>query len=113
MQLAKGSADLETCPVRDEILKKLLDSALNATSEIAGQLPDEQRAAMAIYCYRRSHLRRIGLQLAAQCERADLVREAGTAGELIFMQSRNAGAATEDMKTRSRGTRPPVSLHSV
>lgn len=113
MQLVRGSADLETCPVRDEILEKLLDSALNATSEIAGQLPSEQRAAMAVYCYRRSHLRRIGLQLAAQCERSDLVNEAGTAGELIFIQSRAADAATEDMKTRPRGTRPPVSLYTV
>jgi hypothetical protein len=113
MRLATGSTDLETCPVKDEILKRLLDSALNATPEIAGQLPDEQRAAMAIYCYRRSHLRRIGLQLAAQCERVDLVREAGTAGELIYIQSRAANAGTEDLNTRPRGTRPPVSLYTV
>ncbi len=113
MGLSAGSADLETCPVKDEILKRLLDSALNATAEIGSQLPDEQRAALAIYCYRRSHWRRIGLQLAAQCSKADLVREAGTAGELIYLQSRAAKPATEDMNTRSRGTKPPVTLYTV
>jgi hypothetical protein len=113
MPMAKGSADLETCPVTDDILKKLLDSALNATAEITGQWPAAQRAAMAVYCYRRAHLRRLGLQLAAQCEQSDLVREAGTAGEMIYLQSKTAGAATDDLKTRPRGTRPPVSLHIV
>lgn len=113
MRLTAGSTDLETCPVQDEILRKLLDSALNATSDIAGQLPDAQRAAMAIYCYRRSHLRRIGLQLAAQCARTELVREAGTAGEMIYLQSRALDATTEDLNKRPRGSRPPVSLYTV
>jgi len=113
MRLTVGSTDLETCPVQEDILKRLLDSALNATSDIAGQLPVAQRAAMAVYCYRRSHLRRIGLQLAAQCDRLDLVREAGTAGEMIYIQSRAIDATTEDMNKRPRGTRPPVSLHTV
>lgn len=113
MGLSAGSADLETCPVKDEILKRLLDSAATAATEIGGELPTEQRAALAAYCYRRSHLRRIGLQLAAQCEKADLVREAGTAGEMIYIQSRAAVTASDDVNTRPRGSKPPVSLYTV
>ena len=64
MGLPSGSADLENCPVSEELLKRLLDTTLNAVAEIGQQLTDEQRATLAIYCYRRSHFRRLGLSLA-------------------------------------------------
>lgn len=113
MALPSGSADLENCPVSEELLKKLLGTTLNAVAEISNQLSDEQRATLAVYCYRRSHFRRLGLSLAAQCNRQALIREAGHAGELIFAQSQMSGSTPEDMNVRPRGTKAPVSLHTV
>ncbi|MEP5623824.1 MAG: hypothetical protein ABJP82_14740, partial [Hyphomicrobiales bacterium] len=89
MGLPSGSADLENCPVPEELLKKLMDATLNSTAEIDTQLSQDQRAALAVYCYRRSHFRRLGLSIAAHCDKNALVREAGHAGELIYAQSRN------------------------
>ena len=108
------STDLENCPVSDDLMKRLLDATLNAVTEVSNQLSENQRAALAVYCYRRSHFRQLGLSLAAQCSRQSLVMEAGHAGEVIHAQ-----ASVEDTSPdrqpgrRSHGGRAPVSLHTV
>lgn len=109
-----GSTDMENCPISDDLLKRLLDATLNAVTDVADQLPEEQRAALAVYCYRRSHLRRLGLSLAALCSRQVLVMEAGHAGELIHMQASSVNKhADNDANHRPRGGKAPVSLHVV
>ncbi|MCK7610708.1 hypothetical protein [Roseibium sediminicola] len=108
-----GSTDLEACPVSDDLLKRLLDTTLSAVADLGGQLPEPQRAALAVYCYRRAHFRKLGLTLAALCSRQSLAIEAGHAGELIFRQA-TAGSAHElDKDIRHRSTKAPVSLHVV
>jgi len=109
-----GSMDLEACPVSDDLLKRLLDTTLNAVAEVGGQLPEQQRAALAVYCYRRSHFRRLGLSLAALCSRQTLVKEAGHAGELIHRQACGMAQPSEtgsDQKARSG--KAPISLYVV
>lgn len=109
-----GSTDLETCPIPDDLLERLLNATLNAVTDVGSQLPEEQRAALAVYCYRRSHLRRLGLSLASLCSRQSLIMEAGHAGELIHMQANaTSQSADNDAHPRARGSRPPVSLHVV
>ncbi|GAA0778793.1 hypothetical protein E1180_19535 [Roseibium denhamense] len=113
MQKRSGSADLEICPVPDMFLKRLVDAGAAAVREIGDQLPERQRAALAVYCFRRAHWRTIGLSIAADCSRSLLVDEAGYAGEQIYQLSRQGATNEQDMKQRPRGTRPPVSLHVV
>ncbi|WP_428673748.1 hypothetical protein [Roseibium sp.] len=109
-----GSADLDNCPVPEDLLKRLMEATLNAVSDIGGQLPENQRAALAVYCYRRAHFRRLGLSLAALCSRQALAREAGHAGELIHMQASNSDAqADKERSTLTRGSKPAVSLYVV
>ncbi|WP_299811005.1 hypothetical protein [uncultured Roseibium sp.] len=109
-----GSTDLDNCPVSDDLLKRLLDATFNAVTDVGNQLPDSQRAALAIYCYRRAHFRKLGLSLAALCSRHSLVMEAGHAGELIHLQAVAAGTETESrFNDAARGGKVQVSLRSV
>ena len=108
-----GSTDLENCPVSDDLLKRLLDATLNAVADVGEQVPEQQRAALAVYCYRRAHFRRLGLALAALCSEHALVVEAGHAGALIFRQAMAVSPADTETETRPRGSRAPVSLHVV
>jgi len=109
-----GSTDLENCPVSDDVLKRLLDATLNAVADVGNQLPESQRAALAVYCYRRAHFRKLGLSLAALCSRQSLIMEAGHAGELIHLQAVSAGSAASGRPgSLPRGGKAPVSLHVV
>src|SRR6185436_1919426 len=46
------------------------------------------RAALAMYCYRRGHLKGIGLAIASTCNLYDLETVGGTAGAALFARSR-------------------------
>ncbi|MES0880185.1 hypothetical protein [Roseibium sp. SCP14] len=106
--------DSETCPVSDNHLERLLSATCNAVSDVSGQLSENQRAALAVYCYKRSHLRRLGLSLAALCTPQSLSMEAGYAGELIHAQAMRAGNSTDGTSDNlTKGGKAPVSLHLV
>ncbi|KZM51588.1 hypothetical protein [Labrenzia sp. OB1] len=108
------SADLDNCPVSDVLLKRLLDATVNAVTDVGNQLPDSQRAALAVYCYRRAHFRKLGLSLAKLCSRHSLVMEAGHAGELIHLQATASGPETDSrFSDVARGGKAQVSLRSV
>lgn len=108
-----GSMDLESCPVSDDMLKRLVDTTADAVAEIGVELPERQRAALAVFCYRRAHFRVLGLALAALCSERALVQEAGVAGEIIHRQARSGGKTESSVPPVSRGGRPAVSLHVV
>lgn len=78
------------------------DSAVNLTVG----LPPYRRALVAAYCYRRSHLHRLGLSIASTCDRSTLMRVLGAIpGTALFVQSRRLAHAP-----LSPGYRPKVSL---
>jgi hypothetical protein len=61
------------------------DAAVNLTVG----LPPYRRALVAAYCYRRSHLHRLGLSIASTCDRSTLMRVLGAIpGTALFVQSR-------------------------
>lgn len=107
------STDLEDCPVPEDLLKRLLDATLNVVSDVGSQLTEPQRAALAVYCYRRSHLRQLGLSLAALCSRSALMMEAGHAGELIHVQAQAGDFSEVGNHGRAKVGKAPVSLHVV
>lgn len=112
--MTKGSIDLEGCPVPEEVLGELIQESLASASERARRLPDVQRNRLAVYCYRRAHLRRLGLAVAANCSRQGLVEEAGHAGEVIYRQALDPDATVAgDTYLTSRTGKRPVSLYRV
>jgi hypothetical protein len=52
------------------------------------------RAALALYCYRRGHLKGIGLAIASTCDAYDLEVSGGTAGAALFARSREVAPVT-------------------
>ncbi len=105
--------DQETCPVSERFFKSIVGASLATARDLALGLPEDQRSRLAVFCYRRAHLRRLGLTIAATCPKRTLVEEAGHAGELIYLQAQNLGAPVAgDRYMASRHVKRPVSLHN-
>jgi hypothetical protein len=94
--------------VPDELVGRLYRAGENAVADLLSGLSLGDRANLAMYCYRKSHLRRTGLAIAATCDRTTLIQAWGTAlGQAIFAQSREC-AVDADRSPISR--RPKVTL---
>ena len=78
-----------TCPVPLELLALLLRTPGERVAEIARELSVLHRAALAVYCVGRTHTRRIGLLVAAECSEHALWEVAGRAGLAIHEQCRD------------------------
>jgi len=81
-----------------EVPEELIGRLYRATeSTVFDMLPDltvQDRAYLAMFCYRKSHLHRIGLAIAATCDETVLVQTWGTAlGQTLYAQSREAPPA--------------------
>ncbi|GGB52485.1 hypothetical protein GCM10011316_25650 [Roseibium aquae] len=108
-----GSVDIENCPVSEEVLRQLTAETLSQATEQARRLPSPQRSQLAVYCYRRAHLRPLGLAVAADCTREGLIKEAGYAGNIIHQQAaERLGLPGADASLPRHGKRP-VSLSRV
>ncbi|WP_213216785.1 hypothetical protein [Roseibium polysiphoniae] len=107
------SEELEECPVDELTFARLVSASLTAASDMACALPDEDRSRLAVFCYRRTHLRRLGLAIAATCSKRALVEESGHAGELIHFQAQNMEATLAgDRYMAPRHVKRPVSLYN-
>lgn len=78
-----------TCPVPVDLLALLLRSDETRTAEIVRALPPTQRAALAAFCYLRSHMRTLGFKIAKECDVRSLRLAAGAAAELLIEHSRS------------------------
>lgn len=76
-------------PVDDSLFAKIVHAEPTEAIEVAGSLPLENRARLAAFCYARRHLNHLGLLIASTCDRMALRRAFGTAGDVVFRQSRN------------------------
>ncbi|HEX2552161.1 MAG TPA: hypothetical protein VHL98_00570 [Microvirga sp.] len=82
--------DLEPgCPVPLDTLGRLYRGGPHVLDETLARLSDVERARLALFCNARRHLRELGLKIAATCDEATLVRAAGSAGSILFLQSRS------------------------
>ncbi|MGP0091007.1 MAG: hypothetical protein ACLPKB_13760 [Xanthobacteraceae bacterium] len=75
--------------VSDELIGRLYASRQQELTHMVADLPPEQRANLAVFCYRRAHLREIGLAIAATCDQWSLVNAAGKAGDVLYAHSRS------------------------
>jgi hypothetical protein len=84
--LAAWSDDNE---VPDELVGRLYRAGETAVHELTGTFSPRERANLAAFCYRKTHLHRIGLAIAATCDQDTLMQVLGTAlGTVMFGQSR-------------------------
>ena len=74
--------------VSAELIGRLYASHQHGFAELVEPLSQEQRAAVALFCYGRAHLREIGIAVAAMCDEWSLTNAGGKLGEAIFAQSR-------------------------
>ena len=86
-------SDSEPCPVPDEMLGELYRASKAGLPELIATVSPDVRAALALYCYRRGHLKGIGLAIASTCNSHDLERIGGGAGTALFARSREAAPA--------------------
>ena len=72
-----------------EFAERLYRAGENRAGQLVEGLSAAQRANLAVYCYHKAHLHRIGLAIAATCERSALELTLGrTLGAKLFEQSR-------------------------
>jgi len=87
MRISRDS-DYDPCPVTDDLLGELYRANKNGLPELIATVSPDVRAALALYCYRRGHLKGIGLAIASTCDLYDLETAGGTAGAALFARSR-------------------------
>src|SRR5262249_21075247 len=82
--------------VPQDLLRRLYRATGRSVFEMVPDLSVQDRAYLAMFCYRKSHLHRIGLAIAATCDENVLVQTWGTAlGQTLYAQSREAPAAPQ------------------
>ncbi|MEO1397545.1 MAG: hypothetical protein AAFU56_01600 [Pseudomonadota bacterium] len=88
-------------PIPENLFGQLAQSEPADAVEIAKKLPIANRARLAAFCYGRRHLNHLGLLIASTCDRMSLRRAMGTAGDVVFQQSRNVEATISAERGRS------------
>jgi hypothetical protein len=87
MRISRDS-DSDPCPVTDDLLGELYRANKNGLPELIATVSPDVRAALAMYCYRRGHLKGIGLAIASTCNLYDLETVGGAAGAALYARSR-------------------------
>jgi hypothetical protein len=81
-------------PVPAELAERLYRAGESRAGDLVAGFSATQRANLAVYCYHKAHLQRIGLAIAATCERSVLELTWGRAlGKALFEQSRELALA--------------------
>jgi hypothetical protein len=95
--------------VPEELIARLHRATENTILDLADRFSPQERANLAMFCYRKAHLRRTGLAIAATCDLPALVQQWGTVlGQAIFTQSRDGGTPDPDPVRASN--RPKITL---
>jgi hypothetical protein len=74
--------------IPDELIGRLHCATEDTAVDVVAAFTANERANLAMFCYRKSHLRRIGLAIAATCDLNSLVQEWGLVlGRAIYAQA--------------------------
>ena len=98
--MASGKANGPS-PVSDKVLGRLYRASPEGLAVLVKAVPPQTRAALAVYCVYREHLRSIGLAIAASCERRDLLSQGGSAVLDIIQKLRAPRPAVGDDSKQS------------
>lgn len=78
-----------TC-ISDELIGRLHYATEDRALDLVAAFTANERASLAMFCYRNSHLHRIGLAIATTCDLNSLVQGWGAIlGHAIYAQSRD------------------------
>jgi hypothetical protein len=92
----------------EELIGRLHHATDTTILHLVEQFTSLERANLAMFCYRKAHLRRIGLAIAATCDLPSLVQQWGAVlGHAIFNRSREG---TPDSEPARATHRPKVTL---
>jgi len=101
--------DDQTVP--EELIGRLYRASESSIADLLPNLTVQDRAYLAMFCYRKSHLHRIGLAIAATCDETVLVQTWGTAlGQTLYAQSREAPRKPQRLPGQHR---PKITLASL
>lgn len=100
------------CPVPLETLNQLSRADASTVLAEIRDFSEEKRVRLALYCYNRSHLRMLGLIVAASVDPARLAALAGPMGEVMAAQSRASGLSfgTEPQEKKPEKAKAKISL---
>jgi len=94
--------------ISEKLIGRLHRATEDSVLEVVANLRANQRASLAMHCYRKSHLHQTGLMIASTCDLNSLVEECGPVlGEAIFDQSRKRFVGPRRLWGR---VRPAVTL---
>lgn len=93
--------------VIDALFTQICRATPQEARDLSMLLTMEERAALALSCNARTHLRAQGRAIASVCSLASLVQEGGQAGFSLFDQ---AGAAADTWGAIMREGKRPISL---
>jgi hypothetical protein len=98
----------EYCPIPLEQLGSLLRGREEGIGSIS-KLPMMQRVEIALFCYRRAHLRNLAIRIAQTCDQATLRRVGGAPGEALLRAGAYAAGSIVTTKVTLAGPPPAVS----
>jgi hypothetical protein len=91
--------------ISEELIGRLHRATEDSVLQLVANLQANQRASLAMHCYRKSHLHQTGLTIASTCDLRSLVGECGPIlGEAIFAQSRQRSEKPRQIWGRLRPT---------
>jgi hypothetical protein len=94
--------------ISEELIGRLHHATEDSILDLVSTLRASERANLAMHCYRKSHLRQIGLTIATTCDLNALVQELGSVlGGAIFAQSRKPSEEPSRLWGRPR---PSITL---
>jgi hypothetical protein len=98
-------------PVPAELVERLYRAGESRAGDLVAGFSATQRANLAVYCYHKAHLQRVGLAIAATCDRSVLELTWGRAlGKALFEQSRELALAPAPI---ANPYRPAVTLATL
>jgi hypothetical protein len=91
----RNESAIEAGGLSDELVGRIYRAGPKRAGEEVAALSAAERANLAAFCYARAHLHEIGLAIAALCDLRELLDAAGTAGSVLYAQSRSHVAASD------------------
>jgi hypothetical protein len=92
----------EPCPVPERLLGDLYRANPEGLATLVQTIPATARALLALYCFKRVHLKSIALALADTCNKDDLIVHGGDFGADLYERARRAPEVVHE--------RPKISL---
>ena len=86
----------EPCPVPENLLGDLYRASPEGLATLVQTIPPVARALLALYCFKRVHLKSIALVLADTCSKDDLIVHGGDFGADLYERARRAPQVVEE-----------------